>query len=130
MTLIAPTLEAFFTERLAGQRKASPRTGRQASRLDFADLDARLIGAFLDHLETGRGNSTRTRKCPAGGHPLAVPLRRAAPSRRRRGQRAGAGDPTQTLRPGPDHLPHRGGNHGFWPLPTRPPGPGDATTPC
>jgi len=24
MTLIAPTLEAFFTERLAGQRKASP----------------------------------------------------------------------------------------------------------
>jgi site-specific recombinase XerC len=26
MTLIAPTLEAFFTERLAGQRQASPHT--------------------------------------------------------------------------------------------------------
>ena len=26
MTLIAPTLEAFFTERLAGQRRASPHT--------------------------------------------------------------------------------------------------------
>jgi len=80
MTLIAPTLEAFFTERLAGQRKASPhtiaayrdslklllgfacqRTGTQASRLDFADLDAPLIGAFLDHLERERGTGTRTR---------------------------------------------------------------------
>jgi integrase/recombinase XerD len=80
MTLIAPTLEAFFTERLAGQRRASPhtissyrdslklllgfasqRTGATASRLDFADLDAQLIGAFLDHLELGRGASARTR---------------------------------------------------------------------
>ena len=80
MTLIAPTLEAFFTERLAGQRQASPhtiaayrdslklllgfasqRTGTQASRLDFADLDAPLIGAFLDHLERERGTGTRTR---------------------------------------------------------------------
>src|SRR5204862_41361 len=31
------------------------------SRLDIADLDAPLIGAFLNQLETGRGNSTRTR---------------------------------------------------------------------
>jgi site-specific recombinase XerD len=80
MTLIAPTLEAFFTERLAGQRQASPHTissyrdslklllsfasqhtGTTASRLDFTDLDAPLIGAFLDHLERGRGASARTR---------------------------------------------------------------------
>jgi integrase/recombinase XerD len=80
VTLIAPTLEAFFTERLAGQRQASPhtissyrdslklllgfasqRTGTNASRLDFADLDAPLIGAFLDHLERDRGASARTR---------------------------------------------------------------------
>ena len=31
------------------------------SALDWDDLDAALISAFLDHLETGRRNSTRTR---------------------------------------------------------------------
>jgi integrase/recombinase XerD len=80
MTKVAPTLEAWFTERLITQRNASPRTiiayrdtlrlllryahdttGKQPSDLDFADLDATLIGAFLDHLETERGNSARTR---------------------------------------------------------------------
>jgi len=80
MTEIAPTLEAWFTDRLVRQRNASPRTiiayrdtlrlllryaqektGKQPSRLDFTDLDATLIGAFLDHLETERGNSARTR---------------------------------------------------------------------
>jgi site-specific recombinase XerD len=80
MTALAPTLEAFFTDRLARQRRASPhttaayrdtcrlllgyasrQTGRPPSRLDLADLDAPLIGAFLDHLETHRANSTRTR---------------------------------------------------------------------
>jgi len=33
----------------------------QPFELDFADLDAPLIGAFLTHLETDRGNSCRTR---------------------------------------------------------------------
>ena len=80
MTKLAPTLEAWFTERLITQRDASPRTiiayrdtlrlllrfvhettGKQPSQLDFADLDATLIGAFLEHLETERGNSARTR---------------------------------------------------------------------
>jgi site-specific recombinase XerD len=80
MTKVAPTLEAWFTERLITQRDASPRTiiayrdtlrlllrfahqttGKQPSQLDFADLDATLIGAFLEHLETDRGNSARTR---------------------------------------------------------------------
>ena len=80
MSALAPTLEAFFTERLINQRDASPRTiaayrdtlrlllrfaqqrtGKQPSKLDIADLDAPLIGAFLDHLERDRGNSARTR---------------------------------------------------------------------
>ena len=80
MTLIAPTLEAFFTDRLMTQKNASPhtiaayrdtfrlllrfaqrKTGRQPSKLDFADLDAPVIGAFLTHLEQDRGNTVRTR---------------------------------------------------------------------
>jgi site-specific recombinase XerD len=80
MTLLAPTLEAFFTERLIGQRQASPntvasyrdcfrlllafasqRTGRPPSRLHLEDLDAPLIGAFLDHLEIQRANAVPTR---------------------------------------------------------------------
>ena len=80
MSALAPTLEAFFTERLTGQRNASPntvaayrdtwrpvlrfaraRTGKEPSRLDLGDLDAPLIGAFLDHLEQERHNTARTR---------------------------------------------------------------------
>ncbi|MEW6476577.1 MAG: tyrosine-type recombinase/integrase [Actinomycetota bacterium] len=80
MSLLAPTLEAFFTERLIGQRRASPHTiaayrdtlclllrfaeretRRAPSALSFADLDAPLIGRFLDHLERERRNSVRTR---------------------------------------------------------------------
>ena len=80
MSALAPTLEAFFTERLIGQRRASPntvaayrdawrlllrfardRTGKAPNQLEVADLDASLISAFLEHLETERGNSVRTR---------------------------------------------------------------------
>jgi Phage integrase, N-terminal SAM-like domain len=80
MSALAPTLQAFFTERLIGQRHASPNTiaayrdtlrlllgfasrrlGRQPCQLDIGDLDAPLIAAFLSHLETERGNSVRTR---------------------------------------------------------------------
>ncbi|HLN66594.1 MAG TPA: tyrosine-type recombinase/integrase [Streptosporangiaceae bacterium] len=80
MSALAPTLEAFFTGRLAGQRHASPHTiaayrdawrlllrfvrdqaGKEPCQLDLADLDASVIGAFLDHLEQERGNSARTR---------------------------------------------------------------------
>ena len=80
MSLLAPTLEAFFTERLIGQRRASPhtvasyrdtfglllafaqqKTGRPPSRLQLEDLDAPLISAFLEHLEIQRHNSVRTR---------------------------------------------------------------------
>jgi integrase/recombinase XerD len=80
MSALAPTLESWFTERLIGQRHASPntvaayrdtwrlllnfvhqRTGKQPNQLDLADLDAPLIADFLNHLEQHRRNSTRTR---------------------------------------------------------------------
>jgi site-specific recombinase XerD len=68
------------TERLIGQRRASRHTiaayrdafrlllafaqqscGKAPSRLDLSDLDAPLIGAFLDHLERARCNTARSR---------------------------------------------------------------------
>ena len=42
-------------------RFAQTKTGKQPSKLDFADLDAPLIGAFLTDLEQDRGNTVRTR---------------------------------------------------------------------
>jgi len=80
VTALAPTLQAFFTERLITQRHvsahtvtayrdtwrlllgfAAEHTGSPVSTLDLAQLDAPLIGAFCDHLEHDRGNSVRTR---------------------------------------------------------------------
>lgn len=80
MSMLAPTLQAFFAERLIGQRRASPHTiaayrdtlrllltfaaqhtSKPPSMLDIDDLDAPLIGGFLDHLEHERGNTVRTR---------------------------------------------------------------------
>ena len=80
MTLLAPTLQAWFTDRLMTQKNASPctiaayrdtlrlllafahqQTGKEPYQLDFGDLDAPLIGAFLNHLEHDRGNSPKTR---------------------------------------------------------------------
>ena len=80
MTALAPTLQAFFTDRLIGQRQASPHTiaayrdtlrlmlvfasalrRTQPSKLQIDDLDAPLVGAFLDHLENQRQNGVRTR---------------------------------------------------------------------
>src|SRR5438876_6827332 len=40
---------------------AAQQTGKPPSRLDIADLDAPLVSAFLNQLETSRGNSARTR---------------------------------------------------------------------
>ena len=42
-------------------RYAEQRTGRTPSALTLHDLDAPLVLAFLDHLESERGNSPRTR---------------------------------------------------------------------
>ena len=73
-------MQSFFTDRLLQQRQASPhtiasyrdtirlllgflqsRTGKPPSRLDWSDLDAEAIAAFLDDLETSRHNGARTR---------------------------------------------------------------------
>jgi integrase/recombinase XerD len=80
MTVLAPTLQAFFTDRLISQRRASPhtvaayrdtfrlllgyaheRTGKAPSTLNLDDLDAHVISGFLDHLERDRRNSIATR---------------------------------------------------------------------
>jgi site-specific recombinase XerD len=80
VTTLAPTLQAYFTQRLVSQRQASPHTiaayrdtfrllltfawqttGTPPSQLDISQLDAHLIGDFLTHLQTDRGNSPRTR---------------------------------------------------------------------
>jgi integrase/recombinase XerD len=80
MSSLAPTLQAFFTDRLQTQRQVSPatinayrdtfrlllgfvcdRTHTTPVELEFADLDAPTIGAFLTHLETERHNTIRTR---------------------------------------------------------------------
>jgi integrase len=42
-------------------RFAQSRTGRPPAHLDLTDLDAELVGAFLDHLEIDRHNSVETR---------------------------------------------------------------------
>ena len=73
-------LQAFFTECLMNQRKASAHTiaayrdsfrlllayaserlQKTPSALELQDLDAPFIAAFLDHLEKKRSNSTRSR---------------------------------------------------------------------
>jgi integrase/recombinase XerD len=80
MTSLTPTLQAFFTDRLMRERHASPHTvaayrdsfrllltyiasttGKTPATLDWADIDAVTVGAFLHHLEAVRGNSVRTR---------------------------------------------------------------------
>ena len=80
MTVLAPTLQSFFTEYLIGQRGASDhtigayrdtfrlllnhlhqRTGIKPHRLDIGDLHAEAIAGFLTMLETERGNSVSTR---------------------------------------------------------------------
>ena len=76
----APLLERFFTQRLMQQRQASPHTissyrdtfrqflkfvqrrlHKPPSRLNFEEIDAPLIAAFLDDLEKRQGVSIRSR---------------------------------------------------------------------
>lgn len=80
MSALAPALQAFFTDRLIGQRDASPNTiaayktslrlfvcfaaqhvDMTPSNLDIGDLDATVVAAFLEHLEHDRRNSVTTR---------------------------------------------------------------------
>lgn len=80
MSTLAPTIEAFFTERLMAQRQASQRTiasyrdtirmllvfaerrtGKPPAHLEVADVNAGMVSDFLDHLEQERHNTARTR---------------------------------------------------------------------
>lgn len=80
MSALAPTLQAFFTDRLMRQRQASSHTLSsyrdtlklllrfaserrkvQPVQLEISDLDSTLISAFLDHREHDCGNSVHTR---------------------------------------------------------------------
>jgi site-specific recombinase XerD len=77
---LAPLLQGFFTDKLMRHLQASPhtiaayrdtftlllafatqRSGRRPVQLRVADLDAPTIGAFLQHLESTRGNTVATR---------------------------------------------------------------------
>ena len=77
---LPPFVQRFFSERLESQLGASPNTvasyrdtfilllgfacsnlDRQPTDLLLTDIDAELVGRFLDSLETGRGNSARSR---------------------------------------------------------------------
>jgi len=79
-TYLAPLLQAFFTERLMSQREASPNTvdsysttfklllafahkklKKDPAKLLLDDLDAPFISRFLNHLESERDNTPRTR---------------------------------------------------------------------
>lgn len=80
MTILAPWLQTFFTDRLQKQRRVSPHTvaayrdtfkllvrfakqrlAKEPSALLIDDLDAPFVAAFLDDLEAQRKNSIRTR---------------------------------------------------------------------
>jgi site-specific recombinase XerD len=80
MITLATAVQGFFSDRLIRERNASPhticsyrdtirlllvfasqRTGKQPGKLTLEDLNANLIGAFLDHLEKERGCGARTR---------------------------------------------------------------------
>lgn len=80
MTPLAPHLTAFMTDRLPRERRASPHTCEayaytfqlllafaakrlhtRPSSLAIEQIDVPLVLAFLDHLETERGNSPRSR---------------------------------------------------------------------
>lgn len=80
MSDLAPLLQSFFTDKLDRHMNASVHTkaayadtfrlllvyaqratGVAPSELTLADLNADLVGGFLQHLETHRGNSAATR---------------------------------------------------------------------
>ena len=101
MSALASILEAFFTNRLVRQRHASPHTiaayrdtwrlllrfaatevTTAPSKLKLGDLDAPLIGRFLEHLERDRANTVRTRNARLSAiHARSATLRWNIPTR-------------------------------------------------
>ena len=142
-------VQDYFLRRLVQQRGASnrtvesyrdtfrllfgfveQRTGRPASALHLADLDAPLVLDFLEHLENDRGNTARTRNARLAAihsfmryaalrDPASLPITarvQAIPPN-------GSTDPSSAISPAnrsPRSSPH----------PTVPPGAGTATPYC
>ena len=123
MSALAPTLQAFFTDRLVRQRQASPETWPptvmpcdfwSASRRTAAQAAVtarhRRPGCQPDRQlprppGTGAGQQRAHPQRPAGRHPLAIPLCRTSPSRARRAHPARARHSSKAIRPSADHLP-------------------------
>ena len=149
MTALAPILQAYFTQRLA-QRQASAHTvasyrdtfslllrfaqqqlGTPPSRLDLADVDAALVGAFLDHLETGRGNSAATPATTASPRSTPCsPTRRCAAPNTPRPSPGSWRSPRNAPTPPSSASSPRTRSKRCWPARTGPPDPADATTRC
>ena len=122
---LAPTLEAYFTDRLIRQRRVSPHTiasYRDTFRLLLAYInrttgDAAIAAGdhrprrgddrrVLQHLETGAREHRPHPEHPARRDPLLLSLLRAAPPRARRPDPTRARDPAQTRRETHRHVPH------------------------
>ena len=149
MSAFAPLLQAFFTDRLIGQRGSSKntisgyrdtfrlllafaatQTGKKPSALDIADLDAPLIGAFLDHLEQQRGNQVRTRNNRlAAIHSLFGYLALRHPEHAATIARVLAIPPKRAQRNLVTYLTNPKSTRSWKPV-TRAPGPVGAITPC
>ena len=147
MSALAPTMQAFFTERLQDQRQASPNTiaayrdtfrllitfaeqqlGKTPSQLHVDDLDASLITSFLDHLQHERGNSTSTRNARlAAIRSLFTTPHSGIPSTPTRSHGSWQSRPNAARRPSSRTSPTRRSTR-FWPPPTATAGPADATT--
>lgn len=121
----ATLLQRFFTERLMQQRQASPHTissyrdtfrllfkftrnrlRKPPDRIAFEDVDAPLIGAFLNDLQKSRGITPPQSQQPAGGHSILLQLCRVRDAVPVRANPTCAGHPHQTIRAGTDRLSH------------------------
>ena len=117
-TNFAPLLERFFTQRLMQQRQASPHTlssyrdtfrqflmfaqqrlHQPPSRLNVEQIDAPLIVAFLDDLETPARRQRAQPQLTAHGHPFLFSLRRLRAANPFRPDPARARHPQQALYP-------------------------------
>ena len=111
---LAAFLEAFFTDRLIAQRRVSPHTvasyrdtfrlllqfaqkelGKSPSKLAIPDLNAALIGAFLDNLERNSGQRLSQPKCPPHSDPVLFSLHGAGVPRALGSNPARTRDPTK-----------------------------------
>jgi site-specific recombinase XerD len=149
MTALAPTLQAWFTDRLTAQRNASPHTiaayrdtlrllldyaehqlGHQPCQLDIAEIDASLIAGFLDHLEHERANSIRTRNLRlAAIHSLFRYAQHRTPSTPKTSSACSQSQPSApNVRSSRSSTKKRSRRCSM--LPTGLPGPADATTLC